>query len=61
MTKFYSIYISVSSKNKSDLLIINSEERILNRLFKQTSRVISRIKKSPSQEVINKILQYSKN
>ena len=61
MTKFYTIFFSVSNKNKSDLLIFNSEEKLLNQFYKQTSRIFDRTKKSPSKEVINKILQYAKN
>lgn len=61
MKKLYTIYFSVSSNNKSDLIIINSEEKLINKLFKRTSGLFNMIKMSPSKEVINNILQYAKN
>ena len=61
MKKIYTLYFSVSSKNKSDFIVFNSEQAVLDKVFKKTSDMINSFSKSPSKEVINKILQYAKN
>lgn len=61
MKKLYTISFSVLSNKKSELISVNSEEMNFNIIYKQTSELIDKVKKSPSKEVINNILQYAKN
>lgn len=61
MKKLYTISFSVLSENKPELIYVNSEELIINRIYKRTSGLIEKVKLSPSKEVINNILQYAKN
>lgn len=61
MKKFYTIYFSVLSEKKPELISINSKEELINQVYRKTSHLIDKVKRSPSKEVINNILQYANN
>ena len=59
MNKFYTIFCSVKIENESKILIANSNNLSLNKIYTKTSELLSSIRLSPGEEVINNILKYA--
>ena len=60
MNKLYTFFYSVKSVEcESKIIIINSNNLSLNKVYKKTSELLSSIRLSPSKEVINNILKFA--
>ncbi len=60
MNKLYTFFYSVNSgESESKIIIINSNNLSLNKVFKKTSELLNTIRLCPSEEVINNILKYA--
>lgn len=60
MNKLYTLFYSVKSVEcESKIIIINSNNLSLNKVYKKTSELLSSIRLCPGEEVINNILKHA--
>ena len=58
MNKLYTFFCSVESGNESKIVIINSNNLSLNKVYNKFSELLNSVRLNPSKEVINNILKH---